>query len=201
MRELVAHEPPVVDGYWLVERYTIPIRRASLIGLLSAPGWIALYWLVGWALGGTAHLTIHVTLLEVAIALLDLTIVMPVVHEAIHGVAALMFGARPTFGVGSGFAYTTFQESVRPIPYLVIGLAPLVVISVVEMAVLVHWPFAPGQTLVFLVGNACGAVGDLWVAGKVHSLPRASLVCDLADGFAHYLPTPASDGVALESDR
>jgi hypothetical protein len=184
----IVHDPPNIEGYVLVKRERIPIQRVGLIGLLSAPLWALLFVGIAYALGGSPHIRLHITFFGVLIALLNLIVVMPALHEAIHGLTARLSGAHPTFGIGAGFAYTTFREPVRPIPYLVIGLAPLVVISAAGVALLVLRPVVPGQTLVFMVGNAAGALGDLWVVAKVLRLPRICLICDLADGFAFYLP-------------
>lgn len=188
MLETVVHQPPHVDGYDLIERQQIPIRRVAVIGLLSAPIWVALFIGATRAFGGSYQLALHVTFVGVVVAILNLSVFMPAVHEAVHGVVARLCGANPTFGIGSGFAYTTFREPVRPIPYLLIGLAPIVVLSAAGLILLVIRPVAPGQTMIFMVGNATGAFGDLWVAVRVLRLPRGSLVCDLADGFAYYLP-------------
>ncbi len=192
MFEQVVQKPPQVNGYRLIERQQIPIRRVSLIGLISVPAWFGLFVGLAYLFGGSPHIRLYITFWGVVFAVANLTFIMPAAHEAIHGLVARVFGARPKFGVGAGFAYTTFREPVRPVPYLVIGLAPLLLISLAGIALLVFRPVAPGQTLVFIIGNAAGAVGDLWVAVKVLRLPEGSLVCDLADGFAYYLPEHGS---------
>ncbi len=188
MFDNAVHEPPEVPGYRLVKQERIPISRVSTIGLFSAPIWLAGFAAIARLLGGYQHPAIHITFVGVIIAVLILTLIMPFIHEAIHGIFALAFGAMPKFGVGAGFAYTTFRKPVRRAPYLVIGLTPLILISIAGLMVLVGTSFYPGQTLVFLVGNAAGAFGDLWVALKVVELPRGCLISDLADGFAYYLP-------------
>jgi len=186
--EHLVHDPPEVPGYKLIKREQIPIGRASVIGLVSAPIWLAGSAGLARLLGGYAHPSVHITFVGVVIAILILSLIMPFVHEAIHGLFALLFGARPSFGVGAGFAYTTFRKPVRPIPYLIIGLAPVVIITFAGVAMLAATSFYPGQTLVFLVGNGAGAFGDLWVSRKVVELPRNCLITDLADGYAYYLP-------------
>jgi hypothetical protein len=131
-----------------------------------------------------------------------LTFGMPLAHEAVHGLVARLLGARPRYGLGQGFAYTTFEKPVSRDEYLAIGLAPLVVLSGLGLGLLRGAPELAGQTLTLLVGNASGAAGDLWVAWRVLSLPREARVRDLADGFAVYLPLEASDsGSALPARR
>ncbi|CCF84610.1 conserved membrane hypothetical protein [Nitrolancea hollandica Lb] len=124
----------------------------------------------------------------VLIALALLLVVVPVVHEAVHGIVAQLTGAHPSYGVGPGYAYTTFLEPVGKGEYLLIGLSPLVVLSVIGLAVLVLVPSITGLTLVFLVGNAAGAVGDIWMAWRTRQLPAGVRIYDLADGFVAYLP-------------
>ncbi len=203
MLEKLVYEPPIVAGYSLIDRQRIPIRRVALIGLVSVPVWAVIFVATVRAIGGTLSIALHVTVLGVLIAVVNLTFIMPAMHEAVHGIVARLFGARPKYGVGAGFAYTTFREPVRPVPYLAIGLAPLLAISIVGVLILCAWPFAPGQTIIFLVGNGAGAFGDLWVAMKVLQLPRECLICDLADGFAYYLPVGSSSpsSFASSSDR
>jgi hypothetical protein len=186
-RNLV-HDPPEIDGYELVERRQIPLGQVSLVGMLTIPLWGVFFLAVSWIFGGHAHLHLDITISGVLLAIFNLLLFMPLLHEAVHGIAARAFGARPTFGVGAGFAYTTFREPIRPIPYLIVGVAPLLVLSVLGLIVLTLRPLAPGQTLIFLVGNATGAFGDLWMIWQLPKLPRGSLICDLADGFAYYLP-------------
>jgi len=187
MQNLV-QDPPKIDGYKLEGRLQIPVQRVSLLGLLTAPLWVAFFFGLSRLLGGDAHLRLDITVGSVVLALFNLIVFMPALHEAVHGVVARAFGARPTFGIGAGFAYTTFREPIRPLPYLLVGVAPLLVLSLVGMIVLTVRPSFPGQTLVFLVGNATGAFGDLWMIWQIPRLPRQSLISDLADGFAYYLP-------------
>src|SRR5690606_29319888 len=97
-------------------------------------------------------------------------------------------GARPFYGVGPGFAYTSFREPVSPRAYRAIGLAPLIGLSILGVAVMVLWPSLALATLVFLVGNASGAMGDLWMFWRLRGLPADAQIYDLADGFAVLVP-------------
>ena len=185
-------EPPDLEGFRLIVREQIPLSRVGWIGMASVPAWIVVFDLLSAASGGRAITRPSITLVGFVVAVVLALIAVPVLHEAIHGIVARLAGARPEYGVGAGFAYTTFGEPVGRAAYLVIGLAPLVVLSVLGVAAMVHWPRAAGQLLVFLVANAAGAVGDLWVAWEVRRLPPEVRICDLADGFAAYLPEPGA---------
>ena len=195
VNQKLLYDPPNIDGYQLVGRLQIPLRRVSLIGLLTTPLWVLFFLGLTRLMGGHVHLRFDITISGALLALFNLLLFMPALHEAVHGIVARAAGAHPTFGVGAGFAYTTFREPIRPLPYFLVGVAPLLVLSAIGCVVLILRPIYPGQTLVFLVGNATGAFGDLWMLWQVPRLPRGSLICDLADGFAYYLPaTNVGDG-------
>jgi hypothetical protein len=66
----------------------------------------------------------------------------------------------------------------------VVGLAPLLVLSVACVTLALAWPAAAGYLLLAAIVNASGAIGDLWMAWRTLRLPRAALFYDLADGFA-----------------
>jgi hypothetical protein len=180
--------PPDPPGYRRVAYDRIPMNRVTLLGLISAPIWLGLFLFVSGVLGGPREISFHISFMDVLIALVLLLVVVPVVHEAVHGIVAQLTGAHPSYGVGPGYAYTTFLEPVGKGEYLLIGLAPLVVLSVIGLAVLVLVPSITGLTLVFLVGNAAGAVGDIWMAWRTRLLPAGVRIYDLADGFVAYLP-------------
>ena len=174
-------------GYHLARQERIPLERVSLLSLALAPLWLALFVALARVLG-TSRPRIRLGLPSIAGGLALLTLVVPLAHEAIHGLVARALGARPRFGLGAGFAYTTFAEPVSRDAYLAIGLAPLLTLSGAGLALLVACPRRAGQVLTFLVGNAAGATGDLWVIRRVAALPADARLRDLADGFAVYLP-------------
>lgn len=181
-------EPPDPPGYRRVTYDRIPMTRVTLLGLISAPIWLGFFMFVSGALGGPGEISFEVSFVDLIIALVLLLVAVPVVHEAVHGIVAQLTGAHPSYGVGPGYAYTTFLEPVGKGEYLLIGLAPLVVLSVIGVAVMVLAPSIAGLTLVFLVANAAGAVGDVWMAWRTRQLPPCARIYDLADGFVAYLP-------------
>ena len=183
-------EPPDLPGFRLAVREQIPLSRVGWIGLASVPAWAVAFELISGALGGRVITHPSITLGGFVIGVVLVLIVVPVLHEAVHGVVARAAGARPEYGVGAGFAYTTFREPVGKVAYLAIGLAPLVLLTVVGVATTLAWPSYAGFVLAFLVANAAGAAGDIWVAREVWRLPAEASIFDLADGFAAYLPHP-----------
>ena len=101
-----------------------------------------------------------------------------VVHEAVHGVCMRMFGATPTYGVGRigwfGFyAYASAPGAPFTLRQMVvICLAPLVVISVMALAVAWLVPVVAGFAALAFVTNVSGAAGDLWVVRQMWRFRR-----------------------------
>lgn len=118
-----------------------------------------------------------------------LTALMLVLHEAIHGLGFwLATGSRPRFGLGRGYAYAAAPEWYLPRSrYLWIGLAPLLVISALGIALIALGPpelIVPA--LLVAVMNASGAVGDLWVAYLLLRQPGEMLANDRGDEVRFY---------------
>ncbi len=153
------HEPPDPAGFRRIAYERIPLSRVTLIGLISAPIWLGIFLFTAGFLGNPQRLSFAISFLDLLFGILLLLIVVPVVHEAVHGIAAQLVGAHPSYGIGSGFAYTTFLEPVSKGEYLLIGLAPLVVLSIIGMAVMVLVPSIAGLTLVFPGRECCRGDG------------------------------------------
>lgn len=180
--------PPEVRGYHLIAHERIPLRRVTVLGLVSLPLWLMLFTALSTLVGGESSFAFTFDLVSLLVGLVVLAVGMPVVHEAIHGLVAVAVGARPTFGVGPGYAYTTFREPVSRNAYYLIGLAPLIVISLAGLINMAFFNVRAGWTLLFLTFNAAGAAGDLWMAWRLRTLPAQAKIYDLADGYAAYLP-------------
>lgn len=131
----------------------------------------------------------------------NLAVLLPVVastfviHEAIHGFFFWTFGGKPTFGmkVIGGWKnflwglvlYATADAYYTRSQYLIIGLSPLVLISVLAVVASVIEPL---QSYAILAGsaNALGAVGDIYMTAKLAKFPSDVLVRDTADGYQIY---------------
>ncbi len=109
------------------------------------------------------------------------TVAVVVVHEALHGVCfRLLAGAMPRFGLRLLYAYASAPGWYVPRSrYLAVGLAPLIVIGVIGLALLV---LVDGTALalagVAVAINSGGSVGDLAIVALVLREPRDSLVLD-----------------------
>jgi len=140
------------------------------------PGLPLGFWLSGeilsWLLGFVLALLISITL-----------------HELVHGAFFWAFaGQPPRFGIGPGYAYAAMPGWYFPKrKYLVVGLSPLVVLTVLGLACV---PFLPGWLLgpFFwgLVINAGGAIGDLYICLRIAREAMDVWVQDHGDGFEVY---------------
>lgn len=116
-------------------------------------------------------------------------------HEGIHGLFFWVFGGRPRFGIKviGGWRnvlwglvlYATADAYYTRAQYFIVGLSPLLVISV--MAAVVSWfDSLRGYALIAAGVNAIGAVGDVYMMAKLAKFPPSSMVRDTADGYEVY---------------
>jgi hypothetical protein len=106
-------------------------------------------------------------------------------HEYVHGLAIQYYGGEPRYGVGLAhfvlpYAYATASEEFSRNQFVVIALAPLVVLSAVGTAAMLA--FGWGWLVVPLAANAGGAVGDVWMTLTVLSYPEHVRVADHTTG-------------------
>lgn len=121
--------------------------------------------------------------------ILVLTGVMLALHEGIHGLFFWLFTrSRPRFAVRLAYAYAAAPEWYLPRnQYLVTALSPLVGITLICVLLILvvppAWFWAVGFVMIF---NASGAVGDLWVAGWLLTMPSDCYACDCGDAVTLY---------------
>ena len=114
-----------------------------------------------------------------------------VLHELIHGVFISIYGGKPYYGVGNAFFifpyfYTTTKTIFLRNQFIVILIAPLILISLVAIGLMVAFPsFAHWIFLPFLI-NALGAVGDLWMTRNLLRYPEHVLLEDRETGTVIY---------------
>ena len=124
-------------------------------------------------------------------ALLGVMAVVVALHEAAHGLFFWLFTrSRPKFEFKIIYASASAPGWYLPWrQYLVIGLAPLVLLSL--FGILAQW-LAPLNWLqvvtLFLVMNASGAVGDLMVFVWLLFQPRSSFALDDATCVMLFAP-------------
>lgn len=184
-------DPPDVPGYVLVSHERFSITSGSIVGFVLLPVWAFLIIGAVALLGGRseygANFDVWTMLLGAVVALL----LVPLVHELIHGATGVAFGVRPSYGIGPGFAFTTFHEPMRRTQYLAVGLAPLVVITSACILLAIRFDAIAGWLIFAGVMNAGGAVGDLWMSWRIIRQQPTAIYYDLADGFAVLVPDKA----------
>lgn len=179
-------------GYRLLRRGNLNLPLLSVLGLVALIPALIIFAFVTAPLGGPVdprdgEVGFSVDLVGLLLGLLSCLVLLPIVHELVHGAVASAFGGRPVYGVGPGVAFCHFREFVTKRAYAAILAAPLVVLSVVGVAIM---PITPeplrGPLLAFLVCNASGAVGDLAALSQLVGLPRDTLIADTSHGFEIY---------------
>jgi hypothetical protein len=126
-------------------------------------------------------------------------VILPI-HELIHGAAFALWGGKPYFGTKLPLAlYCSAKDQVFPRNYyLVIGLAPLAVITLAGIIFTLLAPTLSPYVLFAIVGNLSGASGDLWVVKRLRTLPAETLIEDLETGYRAWQVTPAADSVTID---
>lgn len=162
-------------GGWLFFRAAFWLRpqdAASGLGTLSVST------LAGWA--------------ALVAAILALTAMHIILHEAVHGIFFWIFTrARPRFAFRWAYAYAAAPGWYIPRnPFFVTTLAPLVVLSLAGLLVMAAAPAAWILPTWFVITmNAGGAVGDLAVAAWLARQPPGCLVQDRGDAVTFFLPS------------
>ncbi|MCU0568862.1 MAG: DUF3267 domain-containing protein [Oculatellaceae cyanobacterium Prado106] len=113
-------------------------------------------------------------------------------HEFIHGSLFAYFGGSPRYGVGIRYclpyAYATSPgDRFSRNAFVIIALAPLIIIDLLSLILLAIFPQAAWLGWVVIL-NTSGAIGDLWVAGLLLRCPASITVEDQPSGFAIYAP-------------
>lgn len=161
------------------------------IALLLRPDAAPLLHLLVFPSGGGWQLNLPISWIGGVLLAL---VLVPLLHEAVHGLVFWLFTRdRPRFAYKLLYAYAAAPEWYIPRgPYLLVGLAPLVVLSLAGVACL---PFIPQLfipfLLAFLIFNASGAVGDLAVVVWLLFQPATLLARDSGDALALYRPASA----------
>jgi hypothetical protein len=121
-----------------------------------------------------------------------LTIILPLIlHELVHGFFYWLFTkARPIFGFNGWYAYAAAPGWYLPrSQFLVVGMAPLIILSLLGLALLPFVPWIVLPSLVWgLILNASGSIGDLYMVLRLALAPAGVVVEDRKDGISWYVP-------------
>lgn len=180
--------PGCVEIKHLVLTDTRTLTMLNLLGLVPLIGGVlvmALYW--SWIAPLRPSIPpLNAPLPDLLMIVLVFVITLPL-HELIHGVAIRWAGHTPRYGMklDKGVLYATAENALfRRDEYIVVALAPFMVISLFVLAIL--WVVPDGWVYWLSLAaalNAGGAIGDLWMTGVLLRFPRRVLVRDEADGF------------------
>ncbi|MFO7918775.1 MAG: DUF3267 domain-containing protein [Anaerolineae bacterium] len=131
------------------------------------------------------HVSITLPVVDLVVAL----ILVMVIHE-FHGALFWRFaGQRPMFGVKGLFVYAAAPPRVY-FPrnqYLVVGMAPLVLLTLVGLLLMLIVPVIAVHILsLFIVFNVAGAAGDLVMTVRLLSYSLDTLIQDSDTGVMVY---------------
>lgn len=118
-----------------------------------------------------------------------LTVILMTVHELIHGFFFWVFTrARPVFAIRLFYAYAGAPDWYIPTrQFMVVALAPLVVIAAVGIALIPLAPLSWVMFIIFFVAmNTGGAMGDILVFTRLLKLSPTSLANDTGDVMTFY---------------
>jgi putative zincin peptidase len=169
------------------------LARDSLTLLVAGGAFFAIVNILAWDIHGVAALpgpdSTFVRLFLLVVANLVAYSIMLPLHEAVHALTILLLGGRPRFGLRLPLAaYCTAPGQVfTRRGYIVVALAPLVVLTVVGVVITALWPQWATWLWFGFAGNISGAVGDLATASEVRRLPSGALIVDDETGYIAYM--------------
>lgn len=116
-----------------------------------------------------------------------------VLHEAVHGIFMKLFsGIRPKYGFTGLYAYAGSDAYFGKKHYIIIALAPVVILGAVLAALNLVCPTDWFWVIYFLqVINISGAAGDYYVTYKFSRFPSDILVHDTGVAMTVYSSTNA----------
>lgn len=188
----------LADNYFLVwdvdmkrdKRLNLILQVVGLGWMILAGGLLSLFVL--WMRADLIQAVNTGASANLLIGLLGILVIMVItitLHELVHGLFFWLFAHhRPQFGIGPGYAFAALPDWYFPKKqYLVIGLSPLIVLTVLGLA----WcAFAPvmwiGWIFTGVVINVGGAIGDLYVCWRIAREAEDAWVKDTGDGFQVY---------------
>ncbi len=130
------------------------------------------------------HITAGGVLLWLVINIIGYLLILPI-HEVVHALAFLFWGGRPYFGTKLPLAlYCGAKNQLfHRNQYLVVGLAPLVVLTLAGIIFTLINPVLASNTLFASLGNVSGAAGDVWTVARLLQRPKSVLVEDTEAGY------------------
>ncbi len=106
-------------------------------------------------------------------------------HELVHGAFFWLYSrSRPSYGFRGGYAFASAPGwFFPPRQYLIVALAPLVLLTIIGMGLLLMVPVGAIVAILFgVIVNISGAVGDMWIAFQVIRHRKPVMIEDTGDG-------------------
>jgi len=158
---------------------------------------IVLYFLSSWLFWSLTHSIrpdirnhgIHISSLSSILGILLAILGVLVLHELVHGLFFWLFTTqRPQFGFRGAYAFAAAPTwYIARGPYLIVGLSPLVLITIVGVFLLAIIPIEGLLPLVFaLTINTAGAIGDAAISAWLLTQPSSVLIRDSGDAISVY---------------
>jgi len=167
----------LITAGWLLVQLTHLLRPTALEGILTITP------------DGNTSITLPFQLIVDAVVAVVLVML---IHELVHGVFFWRFaGQRPTFGIkGLGVYVAAPSEVYFPRnQYLVVGIAPLVLLTLVGLLLMIIVPVAVAPVItLFIAFNAAGAAGDLQMFARLLSYSSDTLMQDSGTSVIVYGP-------------
>jgi len=191
------------DGYRLSQSLNL-IKDHKLLLTLSLASiglfigaWVGLGWLFQWlrpgvdsgVVGFSFTITSVPDILSPFLVILGVTLGMLIVHEAIHGIFFWVFTrGRVKFAFKWAYAYAAAPDWYLPKnPYMVISLAPLVLMGVGGILALLFVPLNWITPIILLLAmNTSGSVGDLYVFLLLTTMEQNVLIQDFGEKMKIY---------------
>lgn len=113
-----------------------------------------------------------------------------VLHELTHGVCMKHYSGAPVkYGFTGVYAYAGSEAYFDRRSYIVIALAPIVVLGVVLAVINALVPESWFWVVYFIqIGNLSGAAGDLYVTARFRKHPETVLIQDSGVAMSVYIP-------------
>jgi hypothetical protein len=187
-----------IDELALLEpEQMLPLARFSLQLLVVGGIFFVVLNLVAytWRTGQHgASLNFGLIALWVGLNILGYILVLPF-HEFLHGVTIFCLGGRPHYGARLPFALYcgAKNQMFSRKAYILIALAPFVVISLFGIVLTILAPTISPYLLFALVGNVSGAAGDIWMVQRLRVLPSTTLVEDVETGYRAWEVIPGGE--------
>jgi hypothetical protein len=196
---------PEIDHHFvLLSRLTVSRRIAMEWAALSFGLFLGFLFLFAGVYHGATGETISMSLASPHDAALFLLLsLLPVpLHELTHGAVMRYYSGRPRYGVAIAhfvlpYAYATSKDVYTRGQFIVIALAPLVVLSTVGMLFL---PWLP-CLLIPLASNAAGSICDLWMTIHLLRFPSDVQLLDERSGLSVYGAAKHQGRVPLKASR